>query len=65
MKVTIRMSNGDEQVIEDLPDVDVMSLVEEFSEGDAVVLAFQLDGSDIIHLARRHIVSILAEDGSP
>lgn len=65
MKVTIRMSNGDEQEIEEMPDADVLALLDEFGNGEAAVFAFTLDGSGILHVARRHIVSILAEDGSP
>ena len=64
MRVTVRMSNGDEQFIEDMPDADVMALVDEFGNGTSAVLTFTLDGSDILHVARQHIVSIFAEAGS-
>lgn len=56
------MSNGDEQEIQDMPDDDVMALVDEFGNGSAAVFAFTLDDSGILHVARRHIVSILADE---
>lgn len=63
MKVTLRMVSGGSVVIGDMPDVDVMGVVEDYQHGDSAVMSFQLDECDgsapsVIHLARRHVESL-------
>ena len=65
-RVIIRLSNDDEQIVEDFPSEDTMDLVAEFQGGDNPVLSINLaeynGTTSVVHFARRHIVSILVED---
>jgi hypothetical protein len=61
------MSNGDDHEIRNMPDSDVMDLVEDFQEmvvgrGPILTLLYgELGNNDVLHLARVHISSIQVE----
>lgn len=62
MKVTIRMSNEDEQVVNRMDGAEVLAMLDDFENGDSPVLVLSLGSSgDMCHFARRHIVSIFVE----
>lgn len=63
MRVTLRMVSGGSVSIEDMPDADVMGVVEDYQHGESRTMSFQLDQADgsapsVIHLAREHVESV-------
>lgn len=64
-RVTIRLSNDDEQIVEDFPSEDTMGLTSSFHAGIPVLtinLVEHNGTTGVVHFASRYIVSILVED---